>query len=137
MQQIFSILSLAAHNFDGLSYLKWNFVLTALILHNFLTKCSNSNYSHFNRSLLVFQPFSVASHLNTANSCCHHVFLRHFRFQKCLPVNNNPATLQFAIQRLVNLHTFLQIVSFFTIITLIIVLVYTFCRPDQLISYIK
>ena len=26
--------------------------------------------------------------LNTANSCCHHVFLRHFRFQKCLPVNN-------------------------------------------------
>ena len=30
----------------------------------------------------------MASHLNTANSCCHHVFLRHFRFQKCLPVNN-------------------------------------------------
>ena len=26
----------------------------------------------------------MASHLNTANSCCHHVFLRHFRFQKCL-----------------------------------------------------
>ena len=81
--------------------------------------------------------FAVASHLNTANSCCHHVFLRHFRFQKCLPVNNKPDTLQFAIRRLVNLHTFLQIVSFFTIITLIIVLVYTFCRPDQLISYIK
>ena len=35
--------------------------------------------------------FAVASHLNTANSCCHHVFLRHFRFQKCLPVySNNP-----------------------------------------------
>ena len=30
--------------------------------------------------------FAVASHLNTANSCCHHVFLRHFRFQKCLSV---------------------------------------------------
>ena len=43
----------------------------------------------------------------------------------------------FAIRRFVNFHTFLQIVSFFTIITLIIVLVYTFCRPDQLISYIK
>ena len=41
------------------------------------------------------------------------------------------------VQRLVNFHTFLQIVSFFTIITLIIVLVYTFCRPDQIISYIK
>ena len=34
--------------------------------------------------------FAVASHLNTANSCCHHVFLRHFRFQKCLPVYSNP-----------------------------------------------
>ena len=34
--------------------------------------------------------FAVASHLNTANSCCHHVFLRHFRFQKCLPVNTLP-----------------------------------------------
>ena len=33
--------------------------------------------------------FAVASHLNTANSCCHHVFLRHFRFQKCLPVNSS------------------------------------------------
>ena len=33
--------------------------------------------------------FAVASHLNTANSCCHHVFLRHFWFQKCLPVNSN------------------------------------------------
>ena len=33
--------------------------------------------------------FAVASHLNTANSCCHHVFLRHFRFQKCLSVNSN------------------------------------------------
>ena len=32
--------------------------------------------------------FAVASHLNTANSCCHHVFLRHFRFQKCLPMNS-------------------------------------------------
>ena len=32
--------------------------------------------------------FAVASHLNTANSCCHHVFLRHFRFQKCLSVNS-------------------------------------------------
>ena len=31
----------------------------------------------------------MASHFNTANSCCHHVFLRHFRFQKCLPVNDN------------------------------------------------
>ena len=35
--------------------------------------------------------FAVASHLNTANSCCPHVFLRHFRFQKCLPVNSNIA----------------------------------------------
>ena len=34
--------------------------------------------------------FAVASHFNTANSCCHHVFLRHFRFQKCLPVYSNP-----------------------------------------------
>ena len=33
--------------------------------------------------------FAVAPHLNTANSCCHHVFLRHFRFQKCLPVYIN------------------------------------------------
>ena len=33
---------------------------------------------------------AVAPHLNTANSCCHHVFLRHFRFQKCLPVYSNP-----------------------------------------------
>ena len=32
--------------------------------------------------------FAVASHLNTANSCCHHVFLRHFLFQKCLSVNS-------------------------------------------------
>ena len=23
------------------------------------------------------------------SSCCHHVFLRHFRFQKCLPINSN------------------------------------------------
>ena len=37
--------------------------------------------------------FAVASHLNTANSCCHHVFLRHFRFQKCLPVYNNTALI--------------------------------------------
>ena len=28
--------------------------------------------------------FAVASHLNTANSSCHHAILRHFRFQKCL-----------------------------------------------------
>ena len=47
------------------------------------------------RSLLLFThtcpvtEFAVASHLNTANSCCHHVFLRHFRFQKCLPVYSN------------------------------------------------
>ena len=33
--------------------------------------------------------FAVDSHLNTANSCFHYVFLRHFRFQKCLPVNSN------------------------------------------------
>ena len=33
--------------------------------------------------------FAVASHFNTVNTCCHHVFLRHFRFQKCLPVNRN------------------------------------------------
>gem|GEM_PF-1657416 len=36
--------------------------------------------------------FAVASHLNTANSCCHHVFLRHFQFQKCLSVNSNKFT---------------------------------------------
>ena len=36
--------------------------------------------------------FAVASHLNTANSCCHHVFLRHFRFQKYLPGNSNSIT---------------------------------------------
>ena len=36
--------------------------------------------------------FAVASHLNTANSCCHHVFLRHFRFQKCPPGNSNSIT---------------------------------------------
>ena len=51
------------------------------------------------RSLLLFThtcpvtEFAVASHLNTANSCCHHVFLRHFRFPKCLPVNGNHDTL--------------------------------------------
>ena len=27
--------------------------------------------------------FAVASHLNTANFYCHHLFLRYFRFQKC------------------------------------------------------
>ena len=32
--------------------------------------------------------FAVAPHLNTEKSCCHHVFLRHVRFQKRLPVNN-------------------------------------------------
>ena len=37
--------------------------------------------------------FAVASHLNTANSCCHQVFLRHFRFQKCLPGNINNCSL--------------------------------------------
>ena len=43
------------------------------------------------RSLLLFTHtcpitgFAVASHLNTANSCCHRVFLRHFRFRKCYP----------------------------------------------------
>ena len=42
--------------------------------------------------------FAVASHLNTANSCCHHVFLRHFRFQKCLPMYSNyfPTLQRFA-----------------------------------------
>ena len=39
--------------------------------------------------------FAVASHLNTANSCCHHVFLRHFRFQKCLPVYSNVCRFHF------------------------------------------
>ena len=38
--------------------------------------------------------FAVASHLNTANSCCHHVFLRHFRFQKCLFVCSRLRLLQ-------------------------------------------
>ena len=33
--------------------------------------------------------FAVASHLNTANSCCHRVFLRHFWNRKCLPVNSS------------------------------------------------
>ena len=37
--------------------------------------------------------FAVASHLNMANSCCHHVFLRHFRFQKCLPANSTRTSL--------------------------------------------
>ena len=41
--------------------------------------------------------FAVASHLNTANSCCHHVFLRHFRFQKCLPVYSNSESVRFYI----------------------------------------
>ena len=41
--------------------------------------------------------FAVASHLNTANSCCHHVFLRHFRFQKCLPVYSNSESARFYI----------------------------------------
>ena len=27
---------------------------------------------------------------HTANSCCRRVFLRRFRFQKCLPVNSSP-----------------------------------------------
>ena len=40
--------------------------------------------------------FAVASHLNTANSCCHHVFLRHFRFQKCLPVYSNVKLSRYA-----------------------------------------
>ena len=33
--------------------------------------------------------FAMASHLNTVNSCCHHVFLRHFCFQKCPSGNSN------------------------------------------------
>ena len=51
--------------------------------------------SSFLQNMLLFThtcpvtEFAVASHLNTANSCCHHVFLRHFRFQKCLPVYSN------------------------------------------------
>ena len=44
--------------------------------------------------------FAVASHLNTANSCCHHVFLRHFRFQKCLSINSNKNFTYFSIPRL-------------------------------------
>ena len=39
--------------------------------------------------------FAVASHLNTANSSCHQVFLRHFRFQKCLPVYSNSESARF------------------------------------------
>ena len=52
----------------------------------------------FVRGLLLFThtcpvtEFAVASHLNTANSCCHHVFLRYFRFQKYLPGNSNRIT---------------------------------------------
>ena len=51
--------------------------------------------SSFLQNMLLFThtcpvtEFAVASHLNTANSCCHHVFLRHFRFQKYLPVYSN------------------------------------------------
>ena len=41
--------------------------------------------------------FAVASHLNTANSSCHQVFLRHFRFQKCLPVYSNSESARFYI----------------------------------------
>ena len=36
--------------------------------------------------------------LNTANSCCHHVFLRHFRFQKCLPMNSNQKSIKMSIR---------------------------------------
>ena len=41
--------------------------------------------------------FAVASHLNTANSCCHHVFLRHFRFQKCLSMNSISKSVKFVV----------------------------------------
>ena len=48
--------------------------------------------------------FAVASHLNTANSCCHHVFLRHFRFQKCLPVNSNTLSAHLPLRHLISWH---------------------------------
>ena len=66
----------------------------------FVTAClSLSNAAIFTCVLLFTHTcpvteFTVASHLNTANSCCHHVFLRHFRFQKCLPVNSNTCVPQ-------------------------------------------
>ena len=53
--------------------------------------------------------FAVASHLNTANSCCHHVFLRHFRFQKCLPVYSNLCLLLACLCLPAELHPDIQI----------------------------
>ena len=47
--------------------------------------------------------FAVAPHLNTEKSCCHHVFLRHFRFQKCLPVNSYDCTMQEGSAKQINL----------------------------------
>ena len=59
----------------------------------FFTSLFLSSFASYIRLLFTHTcpvtEFAVASHLNTANSCCHHVFLRHFRFQKCLPVNSN------------------------------------------------
>ena len=66
----------------------------------FVTACLSLSNSAIFTCVLLFThtcpvtEFTVASHLNTANSCCHHVFLRHFRFQKCLPVNSNTCVPQ-------------------------------------------
>ena len=72
------------------------------VLYAYIIRCEQMFVNGFGRKTQTFvrgfllfthtcpvTEFAVASHLNTANSCCHHVFLRHFRFQKCLPVYSN------------------------------------------------
>ena len=69
----------------SLFHYRWGMLKSQFILEIISKKHLSSGYS--SRTCPVTE-FAVASHLNTANSCCHHVFLRHFRFQKCLPVNS-------------------------------------------------
>ena len=72
------------------------------VLYAYIIRCEQMFVNGFGRKMQTFvrdlllfthtcpvTEFAVASHLNTANFCCHHVFLRHFRFQKCLPMNSN------------------------------------------------
>ena len=43
---------------------------------------------------ILFNTTVSSQFTRCANSCCHHVFLRHFRFQKCLPMNSYTVSSQ-------------------------------------------
>ncbi len=83
----FSVLSLNQHK---------NTASHTNIIQDIRSMFSKCRYDVTVHAMCPVTEFAVASHLNTANSCCHHVFLRHFRFQKCLPVNSNDMILIFS-----------------------------------------